>query len=77
MRHTTQQQVRSLCSGAAAPRRINLWTGPRSTSTSLMYAFHSRGDCAVFDEPLYAHYLVETGQDRPYRDERVQVELLM
>lgn len=47
---------------------MNCWSGPRSLSTSLMYAFHNRGDVECHDEPLYAHYLVKTAADRPYRD---------
>jgi hypothetical protein len=35
----------------------------------MMRAFSSRGDCAVYDEPFYAHYLKETGIDHPGRDE--------
>ena len=40
--------------------RICLWSGPRNISTALMYAFAQRKDTAVFDEPLYAHYLKRT-----------------
>lgn len=40
--------------------RICLWSGPRNISTALMYSFAQRGDTAVFDEPLYAHYLSKT-----------------
>ena len=50
------------------PRCLNVWSGPRCLSTSLMYAFAQRGDCAVVDEPLYAHYLRCSGAPRPYRD---------
>ena len=50
-------------------KRINLWTQPRSSSTSLMYSFKSRGDCSVVDEPLYAHFVQETDVYRPYREE--------
>ena len=49
--------------------RINLWTQPRSASTSLMYSFKQRGDCLVVDEPLYAHYIAETGEQRPYQQQ--------
>jgi branched-chain amino acid aminotransferase group I len=34
-----------------------------------MYAFAQRDDTEAIDEPLYAHFLVETGVDRPYREE--------
>jgi len=40
--------------------RICLWSGPRNISTALMYSFAQRRDTSVFDEPLYAHYLVRT-----------------
>ena len=35
----------------------------------MMRSFENRGDCAVTDEPLYAHYLRETGVDHPGREE--------
>lgn len=47
------------------PRKIAMWSGPRNLSTALMYAFASRGDCAVWDEPFYAAYLQATGIDHP------------
>ncbi len=34
-----------------------MWSGPRNISTALMRSWGSRADCAVSDEPLYAHYL--------------------
>ncbi len=49
--------------------RISLWSGPRNVSTALMYAFRSRGDTTVVDEPLFGHYLRVTGVDQPARDE--------
>lgn len=55
----------------AAPLRIAMWSGPRNISTAMMRAWENRGDCAVSDEPLYAHYLAETGLDHPGRDEVV------
>ncbi|WP_420631765.1 sulfotransferase family protein [Candidatus Leptofilum sp.] len=42
------------------PTRICLWSGPRNISTALMYSFAQRKDTAVYDEPLYAHYLSKT-----------------
>lgn len=48
---------------------INSWSQPRSLSTSLMYSFAQRDDTEVIDEPLYAHFLAETGVKRPYREE--------
>ena len=49
--------------------RIAMWSGPRNISTAMMRAWENRGDCAVSDEPLYAHYLAYTGADHPGRDE--------
>jgi hypothetical protein len=45
--------------------RIAMWSGPRNVSTALMRSFDSRGDSIVCDEPLYAHYLRETGLPHP------------
>ena len=56
-------------SEAAEPLRIAMWSGPRNISTAMMRAWENRGDCAVSDEPLYAHYLAHTGLDHPARDE--------
>ena len=42
-------------------KRICLWSGPRNVSTALMYSFAQRKDTRVHDEPLYAHYLKNTG----------------
>jgi sulfotransferase family protein len=53
----------------SAPLRIAMWSGPRNISTAMMRAWENRGDCAVSDEPLYAHYLAHTGSDHPARDE--------
>lgn len=47
--------------------RIVLWSGPRNVSTALMYAFAQRADTRVVDEPLYGHYLVQTGAEHPGR----------
>jgi hypothetical protein len=46
-----------------------MWSGPRNISTALMRSWESRGDTAVWDEPLYAHYLRETEVEHPGRDE--------
>lgn len=51
------------------PLRIAAWSGPRNISTAMMRAWENRGDCAVSDEPLYAHYLHVTRLDHPARDE--------
>jgi len=42
-----------------------MWSGPRNVSTALMRSFASRADTAVCDEPLYAHYLAQTGLAHP------------
>lgn len=42
-------------------RKIAMWSGPRNISTALMRAWENRSDTVVCDEPLYAHYLYETG----------------
>ena len=50
------------------PLRLAMWSGPRNISTAMMRAWENRGDCAVVDEPLYAHYLAHTGRDHPGRE---------
>lgn len=54
--------------GGGGPRRISIWSGPRNVSTALMYAFRSRRDAIVFDEPLYGHYLATSGAVHPGMD---------
>ncbi|REJ86081.1 MAG: HAD family hydrolase [Acidobacteria bacterium] len=49
--------------------RILCWSGPRNISTAMMRSWEARGDTAVCDEPLYAHYLLEHGLDHPGREE--------
>lgn len=49
--------------------RVAMWSGPRNISTALMRAWENRKDTVVCDEPLYAHYLKETGVDHPGRAE--------
>ena len=49
--------------------RLAMWSGPRNISTAMMRAWENRGDCAVTDEPLYAHYLAYTGVDHPGREQ--------
>lgn len=49
--------------------RIAMWSGPRNLSTAMMYSFAARADCAVWDEPYYAAYLLETGLTHPMKDE--------
>lgn len=52
-----------------SPRILHLISGPRNLSTALMYAFASRTDTQVVDEPFYAHYLRVSGADHPGREE--------
>lgn len=47
------------------PLRIAMWSGPRNISTALMRSWGNRPDTFVSDEPLYAHYLQQTGIDHP------------
>ncbi len=54
--------------------RIAMWSGPRNISTAMMRAWGSRDDTSVTDEPLYGHYLYETGVDHPGRDAILAVE---
>jgi len=49
-------------------KRIAMWSGPRNISTAMMRAWGNRPDTAVVDEPLYAHYLQQTGLQHPGRD---------
>ncbi|HEX6962643.1 MAG TPA: hypothetical protein VF175_12295, partial [Lacipirellula sp.] len=46
------------------PLRLAMWSGPRNISTALMRSWESRSDAIVCDEPLYAHYLLATGDHR-------------
>lgn len=46
-----------------------MWSGPRNLSTAMMYSFGARADCAVWDEPYYAAYLLKTGVIHPMRDQ--------
>jgi len=45
-----------------------MWSGPRNISTAMMRAWENRGDTAVTDEPLYAHYLLATGAPHALRE---------
>lgn len=49
--------------------RIAMWSGPRNLSTAMMYSFGARGDCALWDEPFYAPYLADSGQQHPMGDQ--------
>jgi hypothetical protein len=47
---------------------IAMWSGPRNLSTAMMRSFENRADCAVWDEPFYIPYLLDSGVDHPLRD---------
>ena len=51
--------------------RVAMWSGPRNISTAMLRSWENRTDTFVCDEPLYAHYLQQTGLDHPGRDEVV------
>lgn len=51
------------------PLRLAMWSGPRNISTAMMRSWGNRSDTVVSDEPLYAHYLKQTGLDHPGREE--------
>jgi sulfotransferase family protein len=53
-------------------RRIAMWSGPRNISTALLRSWGNRPDTFVCDEPLYAHYLLETGITHPGADEVIR-----
>jgi len=42
-----------------------MWSGPRNISTAMMRAFENRPDTEVWDEPMYGHYLFQTGIGHP------------
>ena len=50
------------------PRHIAMWSGPRNISTAIMRSWGSRADTFVCDEPLYAHYLRQSGVEHPGRE---------
>lgn len=49
--------------------RVAMWSGPRNISTAMLRSWGNRPDTLVCDEPLYAHYLKETGIVHPGREE--------
>jgi hypothetical protein len=49
-----------------------MWSGPRNISTALLRSWGSRPDTFVCDEPLYAHYLLQTGAAHPGADEVIR-----
>lgn len=48
---------------------LNMWCGPRTVSTALMYAWRQRSDTLVFDEPFYGLYLRDHDPGHPGRDD--------
>jgi hypothetical protein len=58
----------------AAPLRVAMWSGPRNISTAMMRSFGNRPDTFVTDEPLYAHYLVQTRLPHPGADETIATQ---
>jgi Sulfotransferase domain len=48
---------------------LNVWCGPRTVSTALMYSWRQRPDTRVFDEPFYGIYLRRTDPGHPGRDQ--------
>ena len=46
-----------------------MWSGPRNISTALMRSFENRSDTYVTDEPYYAYFLTESGENHPARKE--------
>ncbi len=49
--------------------RIAFWSTPRTISTACLRSFSERSDCIGLDEPLYAHWLTNSGREHPMRDE--------
>lgn len=64
-----RNEDRNVSTPRALPLRVAMWSGPRNISTAMMRAWENRGDCAVSDEPLYAHYLQSTGLSHPAGEE--------
>lgn len=54
------------------PKPIAMWSGPRNISTAMMRSWEARGDTLVVDEPLYAHYLYQTGIAHPGAGEVIE-----
>jgi hypothetical protein len=59
---------------AADPLRLAMWSGPRNISTAMMRSFGNRPDTFVTDEPLYAHYLVNTKLPHPGAAETIATQ---
>jgi hypothetical protein len=45
-----------------------MWSCPRSRSTLITRAFEQLDGCVIYDEPLYAPYLLNHGFDHPERE---------
>jgi len=58
--------------GQLQGKRVAMWSGPRNISTAMMRSWENRSDTVVCDEPLYAHYLRETGIDHPGAEEVIR-----
>lgn len=48
---------------------LAMWSGPRNMSTAMMRSWENRPDTTVWDEPLYAAYLQQSGVEHPMGDE--------
>lgn len=49
-------------------KHIAMWTCPRSRSTLITRSFEQLEGCLIFDEPLYAPYLLNHAFDHPERE---------
>lgn len=49
-------------------KHIAMWSCPRSRSTLVTRSFEQLDGCMIFDEPLYAPYLLENAFDHPERE---------
>src|SRR5262245_51706996 len=54
--------------------RIAMWSGPRNISSAMMRSWGSRPDTFVCDEPLYAHYLLQTCVPHPGAEEVIRCQ---
>ncbi len=64
---------RAGATGTDTALRLSVWSGPRNVSTALMYAFRSRPDTIVFDEPLYGPYLANEPVAHPAQADLLRV----
>src|SRR5207244_3119956 len=62
----------ALIESAETMRRIAMWSGPRNISSAMMRSWGNRPDTFVCDEPLYAHYLLNTRVPHPGVDEVIR-----